>query len=194
MWPCSSVAQSPRKPSPRSKVSRGASFRGVAPAPVEPATATTINVTAASRNALMTTQTLDPSCQEAVKVPGPGRRLWHRSLQLPDAEAALHEARVRVADVRVAPGLQRERDRLRAGRGDARDLPAHRSAEPEVVLRRAVADDEGVAAALQARDFRRALLEDDRLAGADGALELHGRGGCGADRGHEREPGGRDGE
>jgi hypothetical protein len=36
------------------KVNNGASTRGVAPAPVDPAAATAINVAAASRSALMT--------------------------------------------------------------------------------------------------------------------------------------------
>ena len=50
VWPCRSVAHSPRE----LKVSKGASTRGVAPAPVEPARAAASNVTAASRSPLMT--------------------------------------------------------------------------------------------------------------------------------------------
>src|SRR3954453_4491703 len=90
---------------------------------------------------------------------------------------------MRVADVRVAAGLEYDLHRLRAGPADAGEQPARGAEQVEVVLARAVADGDEVRAALERPDGRRALLQADRVAGADGGGQPDR--GCGA-RGGER--------
>src|SRR3954470_136749 len=95
----------------------------------------------------------------------------------PDAEAVLHPERgVRVALVRVAAGLERHGPRLRAHERKSRLLAdAARAEQVEVVNRSLVLDLDRVLAGLQRLHVLPGLLELDRVAGPDGALELPGR-------------------
>src|SRR3954453_16986627 len=95
----------------------------------------------------------------------------------PDAEAVLHAERgVRVALVRVAAGLEGHGPRLRAHERKAGFLAdAARAEQVEVVDRPLVLDLDRVLAGLQRLHVLAGLLEFDRVAGPDGALELPGR-------------------
>src|SRR6476660_3257230 len=86
-----------------------------------------------------------------------------------DAEAAVHESGVRIAEEAISALLQRERVALRALEGHTReDAVDPGAAEVEVVDRRAVPDDEPVRRlGLQLRDRVAGPRQPDREARAD---------------------------
>src|SRR5512132_4575548 len=109
-----------------------------------------------------------------------------------DAEAAVHEPSVRIAEEAISALLQRERVALRALEGHAReDAVDARPAEVEVVDRRAVPDDEPVRrVGLQPSDLLSAQGERDRERWTDGSVDHLGcRCGRSDRRGGERRAG-----
>src|SRR5438093_1131709 len=91
-----------------------------------------------------------------------------------------------VAHVGVLARLERHGPRLRAHEADGCRLVDPRALEMEVVDRRLVGDLDHVGAVLQLGHFHAGLLERDREAGADGAVQRRGRRRCERARHDER--------
>src|SRR5262245_55235911 len=98
-------------------------------------------------------------------------------IALEDPEAAVHRARVRLADELVAAGGEADSRRPRAYGRDAAEDPVHAgTAEAEVVAARPVLDRDRIRAALERRDrLPGRSLERDREARPDGADQLRRR-------------------
>ena len=99
----------------------------------------------------------DPPRPRGARLGGRPRRARRRARRQLHGEAALHLARMRVADEGVLPRLERHLERLLALATDVRRLVDARPGEVEVVRRRVVGDD----------DRHRARLEPVRAGHAD---------------------------